>query len=220
MAEWGIALSRWGNPFNPGLRPPAPLQQGRDAVTRARTIGLKTGREGAYVDAVSQLYASFETIDQPMRVLAYRDAMARVAAANPNILRSRFLRAVDGGGSTADDRTSGQMKAGALLEKITAATVSGPVALLLHSYDVPSLADRALDRRATYAKVAPSARTRSMPSAHFTRSVLAGIDRPNSARARCEARRVDREDAHMDYLDAYIRRLGWPARAISTRFRR
>src|SRR6185503_19167199 len=25
MAEWGIALSRWGNPFAPGLRPAAPL---------------------------------------------------------------------------------------------------------------------------------------------------------------------------------------------------
>ena len=32
MAEWGIALSRWGNPFAAGLRPTGLLQQGRDAV--------------------------------------------------------------------------------------------------------------------------------------------------------------------------------------------
>src|SRR5881397_2016829 len=28
MAEWGIALSRWGNPFAVGVRPAGPLRQG------------------------------------------------------------------------------------------------------------------------------------------------------------------------------------------------
>ena len=41
IAEWGIALSRWGNPFAAGIRPAAPLQQGRDAVDRAKAIGAK-----------------------------------------------------------------------------------------------------------------------------------------------------------------------------------
>src|SRR5215211_8284735 len=36
MAEWGIALSRWSNPFGVGIRPAAPLRQGRDAVAHAR----------------------------------------------------------------------------------------------------------------------------------------------------------------------------------------
>ena len=34
VTEWGIALSRWGNPFAVAERPPALLQQGRDAVDR------------------------------------------------------------------------------------------------------------------------------------------------------------------------------------------
>src|SRR6185436_6217139 len=67
MAEWGIGLSRWGNPFALGIRPPAPLQQGLEAVTRAKAIGLKTPRERAYVDAVAQLFTSAEAIDQPSR---------------------------------------------------------------------------------------------------------------------------------------------------------
>src|SRR3954470_9919531 len=29
MAEWGIALSRWSNPFAPGIRPAMQLQPGR-----------------------------------------------------------------------------------------------------------------------------------------------------------------------------------------------
>src|SRR5262245_64144395 len=80
IAEWGIALSRWGNPFAAGIRPAAPLRLGRGAVEHARTIGPKTARERAYVDAVARLYTSFETVDQPARVSAYSDAMANLAA--------------------------------------------------------------------------------------------------------------------------------------------
>ena len=68
MAVWGMALSRWSNPFSPSLRQPAQLAQGRDAVTRAKAIGAKTPREGAYIDAVAQLYADFETVDQRTRI--------------------------------------------------------------------------------------------------------------------------------------------------------
>src|SRR2546426_1440200 len=32
IAYWGIALSRWGNPFGVGLRPAGQLQQGREAT--------------------------------------------------------------------------------------------------------------------------------------------------------------------------------------------
>ena len=35
VTQWGIALSRWGNPFAVGVRPAAQLQQGRAAVDRA-----------------------------------------------------------------------------------------------------------------------------------------------------------------------------------------
>src|SRR5689334_17650644 len=42
MAEWGIALSRWSNPFAVGARSAQQLQQGLAAVERARAIGAKT----------------------------------------------------------------------------------------------------------------------------------------------------------------------------------
>src|SRR3954468_6990580 len=68
MAEWGIALSRWSNPFAPGIRPATQLQPGREAVERGVKLTPKTDRERAYVDAVSRLYADFEKTDQPSRV--------------------------------------------------------------------------------------------------------------------------------------------------------
>src|SRR5262249_32098919 len=83
IAAWGIALSRWSNPFASGVRPPAVLQQGRDAVDRARKIGPKTDRERGYVDAVSRLYSVEDKTTQPARLAAYRDAMGALAAAYP-----------------------------------------------------------------------------------------------------------------------------------------
>src|SRR3954471_17414728 len=55
MAQWGIALSQWSNPFGVGIRGPAPLKLGHDAVERARALRPATDRERAYVDAVGQL---------------------------------------------------------------------------------------------------------------------------------------------------------------------
>src|SRR5262249_44432620 len=84
MAEWGVAMSRWGNPFGVGVRPPATVRVGGDAAQRARTIGAKTDRERTYVDAVAHLYESSEAATQPARLTAYRDAMAALAAAYPD----------------------------------------------------------------------------------------------------------------------------------------
>jgi hypothetical protein len=148
MAQWGIALSRWSNPFVPGIRAPAPLQQGRDAINRAKTIGLKTERERAYVDAVSHLYTSFETIDQPTRIVAYRDAMARVTASNPNDTEATifYALAIAAAAPPTDKTYSDLLKAGAILEKIIASQPDHPGLshYIIHSYDVPPLADRAL----------------------------------------------------------------------------
>jgi hypothetical protein len=35
MADWGIALSSWGNPFAPGLKPRASLERGGKAIEAA-----------------------------------------------------------------------------------------------------------------------------------------------------------------------------------------
>ena len=174
MAEWGIALSRWGNPFAPGLRPPAQLQQGRDAVNRAQATGPKTARENAYLDAVSKLYASFETIDQRARMLAYRDAMAGVAESNPNDTEASIFcaLAIAAAAPPTDKTYADLLKAGAILEKVLTRQPDHPglAHYIIHSYDVPPLADRALEAARRYATIAPSApHALHMPSHTFTR---------------------------------------------------
>jgi tetratricopeptide (TPR) repeat protein len=174
MAEWGIALSRWGNPFAAGLRPAPPLQQGRDAAARAKTIGGKNARENAYIGAVSQLYDRFETIDQRTRMLAYRDAMAQVAAANPNDTEASIFHAlaIAAAASPGDKTYADLLKAGSMLERIIATQPDHPglAHYIIHSYDVPPLAERALEAARRYAKIAPSApHALHMPSHTFTR---------------------------------------------------
>ncbi|HST76589.1 MAG TPA: hypothetical protein VLJ20_14530 [Acetobacteraceae bacterium] len=174
MAEWGIALSRWSNPFAAGQRPSAALQQGRAAIDRARAIGLKTARERAYVDAAACLYADTDTVPQSARMAAYRDAMARVAAAYPNDREASIFYALSLAAAAAptDKTYADQKKAGAILERLIAAQPDHPglAHYIIHAYDAPPLADRALDAARRYARIAPAApHALHMPSHTFTR---------------------------------------------------
>ena len=176
IAEWGIALSAWSNPFAVGIRPAPPLKLGRDAVERARQLGSKTERERAYIDAVSQLYDRVETVEQRARLVAYRDAMAKVAATYPADAEAAIFHALSisaVAASTPLDTTYAEpLKAGAILEKLIATRPDHPglAHYIIHSYDYPPLADRALEAARRYAKVAPdSPHARHMPSHTFTR---------------------------------------------------
>ena len=174
MAEWGIALSRWSNPFAVGIRPPAVLRQGAEAVARARKIGAKTPRERAYVDAVSFLYADFEKLGQPARLMAYRDAMKKVAATYPGDTEARifYALAIAVAASPADKTFADQLQAGAILEGLIARQPNHPglAHYIIHTYDFPALADRSLAAARRYAAIAPSVpHALHMPSHTFTR---------------------------------------------------
>ena len=174
IAEWGIALSRWSNPFSVGLRPPDALRQGRAAIERARTIGLKTERERAYVDAASRLYADADTVAQAARVAAYRDAMAAVATSYPSDREASifYALALAAAASPSDTTFADQRKAGAILERLIVDQPDHPGLshYIIHAYDAPPLADRALTAARRYARIAPSApHALHMPSHTFTR---------------------------------------------------
>ena len=72
----------------------------------------------------------------------------------------------------ADQTFAEQRKAGAILEKLIAGQPDHPglAHYIIHSYDFPPLADRALEAARRYAKIAPSApHALHMPSHTFTR---------------------------------------------------
>jgi tetratricopeptide (TPR) repeat protein len=213
IAYWGIALGRWTNPFAAVIRPPAQLQQGMDAITRARLAGAKTERERAYIEAAATLYEHADTLDQQARVVAYERAMARLAAAYPDDREASIFWALSLTASAlpTDKTYANQLKAGAILEKLYLEQPDHPgiTHYIIHSYDVPALADRALDAAHRYAAIAPSApHALHMPSHTFTRvgAWQESIDTNLASAAAARREGAHAEELHaMDYMTyAYL----------------
>ena len=174
MAYWGIALSDWSNPFAAGLKSTSQLQDGRQAAERGQAIGAKTERERAYISAVSKLYTDFEKTPQRVRLLAYRDAMGDLAAQYPQDHEASIFYALALAASEepTDKTYASRLKAGAILEALFAQEPDHPglAHYIIHTYDVPPLAARALPAAERYSEIAPDApHALHMPSHTFTR---------------------------------------------------
>lgn len=208
MAHWGIAIASWTNPFALSIRTPAQLQKGLEAIKLARQAGAKTERERAYIEAAAKLYADAETLDQRARVLAYEKAMAALAAAYPNDREASIFWALSltAAALPADKTYVNQLKAGEILEKLYPGQTDHPgiTHYIIHSYDVPALADKAVAAAKRYATIAPAApHALHMPSHTFTR-VGAWQDSIDTNIASAEAARKAKayaEELHaMDYM--------------------
>jgi hypothetical protein len=192
IADWGIALSRWGNPFS-ATRSNNGLQAGLAAVRAAEAMPPKTAREKEYLAAVDALFTDYASIDQRRRVLAYEAAMAKIAQAYPGDKEATifYALALAQSAEPTDKSYANQLKAGAMLEKLFAEHPEHPglAHYIIHSYDVPALAPKALDAATRYATIAPSApHALHMPSHTFTRvgaweeSIAANIASADAAR--------------------------------------
>jgi len=173
MAQWGIALSRWSNPFA-GLKGPAVLEPGREAARKAQAIGGRSARETAYINAVAELYRDYEKTAQRDRTLAYERAMEKVSAEFPADTEARifYALAVTQNALPTDKTYANQLKATAILEPLFRQYPDHPglAHYIIHSYDQPALAARALEAARSYAKIAPDApHALHMPSHTFTR---------------------------------------------------
>ncbi len=173
IAQWGVAMSAWGNPFG-GLRSPKVLEDGLAAAEKAQTIGAKTERERAYIAAVLLLYKDAATLDHRARTLAYERAMNDIYTKYPNDREAAafYALAVDQTAPPTDKTYANQLKAAAILEKLYAVEPDHPgvTHYLIHSYDVPALAPRALPYARKYANLAPDApHALHMPAHTFTR---------------------------------------------------
>lgn len=175
MAWWGIALNTWTNPMVPNLRPTALLKRGSDAVSRAKQVEQQaSARERAYIDAVANLYAAPIERDQRTRVLAYAQAMESLASAFPQDTEAQVFYAIAlvGAASPTDKSYEKQLRAGAILERLFASKPYHPglAHYIIHTYDVPALANRATRAATRYADIAPAAaHALHMPSHTFTR---------------------------------------------------
>jgi tetratricopeptide (TPR) repeat protein len=174
IAHWGIALSQWSNPFAAGMKDNSQLQAGRESAERGKAAGARTEREVAYIAAVTSLYNSFESTPQQARLLAYRDAMEGLASKYSDDKEAQifYALALAAAEEPTDKAYAARLKAGAILEKLFREEPDHPglAHYIIHTYDVPSLAGKALVAARRYSDIAPDApHALHMPSHTFTR---------------------------------------------------
>jgi tetratricopeptide (TPR) repeat protein len=174
MAYWGVAMSN----YHPIWAPPTPdeLQRGRTAAQKAKSLGARTARERAFINAVAEFYRDAGKRDHPTRAGAFRQAMEKVASQFPDDDEASIFYALtllSHGMSMPGDKTyANQKKAAEILNRVLSRHERHPGVshYIIHSFDYPALAQLAVPAAQVYAKLAPdSPHAQHMPSHIFVR---------------------------------------------------
>ena len=173
IAYWGIGLTYWGNPFA-GQRSPQTIALGKAALDKGLATGTPTAREKGFLNAVAGLFSSADVTTQRARVVAYEGATELVASQNLSDVEARIFWALAiAQTALPTDKTFAQnLRAAEILEPLYKKMPNHPglAHYIIHSYDVPALAAKALPAARAYADIAPSVpHALHMPSHTFTR---------------------------------------------------
>ena len=172
MAYWGIAMTDYHQIWQaPG---PVDLKAGAAAAEKARSAGAKTQRERDYIAAIGTFYTNSDKLDHRARAQAYEKAMDQLQARYPDDHEAAIFHALAllATADPTDKSYTNQRRAGTILEPLFIEQPEHPgiAHYIIHAYDYPSLADKALDAARRYAKIAPdSPHALHMPSHIFTR---------------------------------------------------
>ncbi len=146
MAHWGVAMSMWTQLWAPPL--PAGLKVGQEEIAKARAAAHKSSRESDYIEALAAFYADSDKLDHRSRALAYSKKMEALAQKYPEDREAKIFYALSllASADPLDKTYKSQLAAGAMLEKLFAEipTHPGVAHYIIHAYDYPNLAERAL----------------------------------------------------------------------------
>ena len=173
IAYWGIAMSAWSNPFG-GIKTGPLLERGLTAAQKGLATGSPTPRERAYLEAVSQLYLNATTVSHRDRTLAYAKAMEGVQRQYRDDIEARifYALALDQTALPSDKTYALQLQAAEILEPLWKKFPDHPglAHYIIHTFDNPALAAKALLAARRYSEIAPaSPHALHMPSHTFTR---------------------------------------------------
>ncbi|HVP44171.1 MAG TPA: hypothetical protein VMS96_12120 [Terriglobales bacterium] len=173
MAYWGYAMSLW-HPLWPGFPDAETLKKGLAAIAQGESIAGKTDRERDYLAAIGAFYKDSDKLNHYARAQAYEKAMQQVAERYPDDREASIFYALAllATAPPTDKTYANARKAGAILEKVFAEQPKHPgvAHYIIHSYDNPVLAERALNAARSYAQIAPAVpHAQHMPSHIFIR---------------------------------------------------
>jgi hypothetical protein len=172
IAYWGIAMSNWYPLWYPPT--PAMLRSGAAAVEKGLAVPPATERERAYLEAIGRFFQNGDTLDHGKRALAYAQAMEQLHQRYPDDREASvfYALALDTTWPPTDKSYANLKKAAGILEAVWAEQPNHPgvAHYLIHSYDVPALAQNGLTAARRYAAIAPVVpHAQHMPSHIFTR---------------------------------------------------
>jgi len=171
MAYWGIAMSRWHQLWEwPDAND---VKVAAAAIAVAEKIGGKTDRERRFIAAIADFYRGYNPSTDLGGADRYTADMQALHKSYPTDRQVAlfYALALIATAPSNDPTFAQNLKAGAILEPIFAAEPNDPAAAhyIIHAYDSPTLAWRALPAAREYARIAPAVpHALHIPSHTFT----------------------------------------------------
>jgi Tfp pilus assembly protein PilF len=211
LAYWGQAMT-YAHPLWPDTTPEARLARGAELLERARSAAHRSAREDAYVAAAQGYYDGDGTTTKSERLAAFLDGWAAAHRDHPDDPEAKLFHALAlmATAPPTDKSYEKQAAAGRMAEEVLAGYPRHPGAhhYVIHAYDFPPLAPKALDVARSYDEVAPeNSHALHMTSHIFTRlglwqeSITFNVRAAAAAEERTPAGEISMHKLHaLDYL--------------------
>ncbi|MDE1465909.1 tetratricopeptide repeat protein [Spartinivicinus poritis] len=158
MAYWGVAMTLF-QPLWPGRPSEEKLDEGWQAINKAKTIQTISPREKSYITATEAFFNNWQSLTHPQRIAAWEAAQHKTfQQLSDDINAAAFYALSHLATAPKEDKSySHQKEAGKLLEKLyqRAPQHPGVIHYTIHAYDNPLLANRAITAARAYDKIAP-----------------------------------------------------------------
>lgn len=171
MAYWGVSMSIFQSLWMQSDL--SYLEKGEKLLKLANKLP-KSDLEKDYLDAISVFYKDWESIDKLTRQRMYEKKMEELYIKHEGDTEAAvfYALAIRAAADPNDKSYSRQKKSGKILEDLFIEKPNHPgiAHYIIHNYDYPELATKALSTARRYAEIAPaSAHAQHMPSHIFTR---------------------------------------------------
>ncbi len=171
MAYWGVAMSIYHAAWFPPTE--KDLIKGSKVLTVAKELSMDN-KQRDYINAIDAFYTDWETLDHQTRAKKFEKAMEQIYIKYPEDVEAAifYTLALYSTRDRVGKDYNNERKAGEILESLIIDNPNHPgiYHYIIHNYDNPVLAPKALETARQYAKIAPSSsHAQHMPSHIFTR---------------------------------------------------
>lgn len=173
LGYWGQALSFIHNPVWADPPDEETFERAAALLTEAKTRGERSEREEAWIDAVESYYAGGWSKNQRQNQMIFAETWKNVSEQFPDDPEAKAFHALThlSKADPNDKSYAVPLEAGALAEAVLEMVPDHPGAhhYIIHAYEFPPLANRALEAARNYGTIAPAVpHTLHMPGHIFT----------------------------------------------------